>query len=717
MNLLDSHDTERLLWTLTPGAETTARQGARRGQRRRRQGSASGSRRSSSSPCPGAPTVYYGDEVGVTGDDDPDDRRTYPWADLGGVARHGDAARTTRSSPRLRRDLPVLTDGDFRALPTARRRRRGVRPGRPTSQAAIVVLNRGTSAPRTVDDARSTGTCRDGLAFTTRFALGSGGSAAASSDGRRRGGDGARRRRTACCATGPSISRRPPPRRLTLDAEGERPGGGLLERGAGRRRVRRLAQPGHRRRVRPVQSPRRSPAPTATIDGPAERQGRVRRRHGDGRRRQRLGALERGGRPAAPADRLGEHPVAAHADPHDQHGQPDRHRLRPGLDRRRDQRARADAEPARPAGLRAGGHQPGHASRLDLGRRGVQHRTPATTTSSWPASCPRRSGRSTTSTATPRPTGPSGCTRTSAGRSRPARCRRTRAMLTVNASGDTTAPADPDRPAPSSARRRPASSWRGTPSPATRRCSATRCERADADGGPYATIVRITTSTAYTDTDGRARAGPTGTACSRSTRRSTGRAPSAAVCATAELAHRDAPVHRDGAGDDGRHRALREHRRVPRPAGRQPPAVGPGRRGAHARRTRRTGRSTLTGKEGTQIEYKYALGRGTTSRRMPPAAEIANRQLTLAYGHHRHPDRQRHGRELAERRPLRQLNGSIRRQGPSGSAAVTAVSRPTGAVWSSVLTGTFVLPRGIPLQALTRPAIVVRRCYTPSLSR
>ena len=25
---------------------------------------------------PGAPTVYYGDEVGVTGDDDPDDRRT-----------------------------------------------------------------------------------------------------------------------------------------------------------------------------------------------------------------------------------------------------------------------------------------------------------------------------------------------------------------------------------------------------------------------------------------------------------------------------------------------------------------------------------------------------------------------------------------------------------------------------------------------------------------
>lgn len=33
---------------------------------------------------PGAPTVFYGDEVGVTGGDDPYNRVTYPWADLGG---------------------------------------------------------------------------------------------------------------------------------------------------------------------------------------------------------------------------------------------------------------------------------------------------------------------------------------------------------------------------------------------------------------------------------------------------------------------------------------------------------------------------------------------------------------------------------------------------------------------------------------------------------
>ena len=28
---------------------------------------------------PGAPCIYYGDEVGVTGGKDPDNRRTYPW--------------------------------------------------------------------------------------------------------------------------------------------------------------------------------------------------------------------------------------------------------------------------------------------------------------------------------------------------------------------------------------------------------------------------------------------------------------------------------------------------------------------------------------------------------------------------------------------------------------------------------------------------------------
>jgi glycosidase len=33
---------------------------------------------------PGAPTIYYGDEVGMTGGNDPLNRGPYPWADMGG---------------------------------------------------------------------------------------------------------------------------------------------------------------------------------------------------------------------------------------------------------------------------------------------------------------------------------------------------------------------------------------------------------------------------------------------------------------------------------------------------------------------------------------------------------------------------------------------------------------------------------------------------------
>ena len=64
---------------------------------------------------PGAPTVYYGDEVGLTGDDDPDDRRTYPWADLGGSPDTALHAHYTALAT-LRDDVAALTDGDFRVL-------------------------------------------------------------------------------------------------------------------------------------------------------------------------------------------------------------------------------------------------------------------------------------------------------------------------------------------------------------------------------------------------------------------------------------------------------------------------------------------------------------------------------------------------------------------------------------------------------------------------
>ena len=64
---------------------------------------------------------------------------------------------------------------------------------------------------------------------------------------------------------------------------------------------------------------------------------------------------------------------------------------------------------------------------------------------------------------------------------------------------------------------------------------------------------------------------------------------------------------------------------------------------------------TLTGKETTQIEYKYALGSWDHVEKDNTCGEVANRQLTLSYGADRNSDRQRHSAELAQRLALRQL--------------------------------------------------------------
>ena len=52
---------------------------------------------------PGAPTLYYGDEAGLCGFTDPDNRRTYPWGkeDRGLIAFHKDMIRIHRENPEL----------------------------------------------------------------------------------------------------------------------------------------------------------------------------------------------------------------------------------------------------------------------------------------------------------------------------------------------------------------------------------------------------------------------------------------------------------------------------------------------------------------------------------------------------------------------------------------------------------------------------------------
>jgi glycosidase len=162
MNLLGSHDTERLASMLAnPGREYDQRGDPV---------SNPGYRTSRPSPevydlvvlatawqatYPGSPSIYYGDEYGMHGADDPDCRKPLPWPDLGPPANPDDAPEPglrerMRAWLRLRSDPelgPVLRYGMVRHIQTGNpdvfafeRRVNG--------SAVVVVLNRGAMAFR-----------------------------------------------------------------------------------------------------------------------------------------------------------------------------------------------------------------------------------------------------------------------------------------------------------------------------------------------------------------------------------------------------------------------------------------------------------------------------------------------------------------------------------------------------------------------------------------
>ena len=119
--LLDSHDTERVLWSLTPGTTAADKATAANiavGKARLRLAALM------QLTLPGAPVVYYGDEVGMTGATDPANRGTYPTN--GGDQRLAAWYRllaTTRDAQSVLRggDLRfLLTDAPSRALVFAR---------------------------------------------------------------------------------------------------------------------------------------------------------------------------------------------------------------------------------------------------------------------------------------------------------------------------------------------------------------------------------------------------------------------------------------------------------------------------------------------------------------------------------------------------------------------------------------------------------------------
>ncbi len=96
LNLLGSHDTPRFLTMV--GGDQTALQLAVLCQM----------------TLPGAPCVYYGDELGLTGGYDPACRSAMPWERL--AEHQGDIWRTTKAAIALRKAHPVLRRGTYRTV-------------------------------------------------------------------------------------------------------------------------------------------------------------------------------------------------------------------------------------------------------------------------------------------------------------------------------------------------------------------------------------------------------------------------------------------------------------------------------------------------------------------------------------------------------------------------------------------------------------------------
>ncbi len=96
MNLIDSHDTARTLWMV--GEDQSALRLCALFQM----------------TMPGAPCIYYGDEIGLTGAPDPGCRGAFPWDTLN--AQSNELLDFYRRAVALRRQYSVLSVGSFEAL-------------------------------------------------------------------------------------------------------------------------------------------------------------------------------------------------------------------------------------------------------------------------------------------------------------------------------------------------------------------------------------------------------------------------------------------------------------------------------------------------------------------------------------------------------------------------------------------------------------------------
>jgi len=157
LNLVDSHDTTRILWTLTPGLDDPSvkesESNLETGKAKLRQLAAL------QLTWPGMASIYYGTEAGLTGHDDPDDRRPYPWD-----AVDEDLLAWYRTLGTLRRDHAALRDGDLHFVHADDQVGTLAFLRRSTSEAALTVLN--LSTQQQVIDIDVTGLLPDGAELT-----------------------------------------------------------------------------------------------------------------------------------------------------------------------------------------------------------------------------------------------------------------------------------------------------------------------------------------------------------------------------------------------------------------------------------------------------------------------------------------------------------------------------------------------------------------------
>ncbi len=174
-NLLDSHDTARILWSLTPGQDN------REDKEFNEANLAIGKNRERIAALvqmtvPGTPSIYYGDELSLTGASDPDDRRAFPWKlrqdgtyfNNPKDKKYFDAAgdHSTFDWYDLLIDIraanPVLRQGKLSFLLTDDVNSTLVYALRMDDNLAIVVINRNETACQSID-VPTAGYVRDGV--------------------------------------------------------------------------------------------------------------------------------------------------------------------------------------------------------------------------------------------------------------------------------------------------------------------------------------------------------------------------------------------------------------------------------------------------------------------------------------------------------------------------------------------------------------------------